>query len=263
MNLELAGKNVLVGGASRGIGKAIAAAFVAEGANVTLTGRNAESLDAAMTDIRAKVGADRPDAVHAVAGDLGADGQARKAVEAAREKWGQLDILIANVGSGRTTPGWQASEDEWRDVFETNLWSSMKLVNAALPDMVEAGAGSIVAIGSIAGLEALGAPISYAAAKTALASYTANLARSVGRDGVRVNCVAPGNVYFEGGTWDVKMQEDEAGVRAMLNAEVPLNRFATPEEIADLTVFVASPRAGFMTGACVVADGGQTRGGHW
>ena len=254
MDLELKGKSVLVGGASRGIGRAIAAAFVAEGAQVTVTGRDADALEKTRADIGAAL---------AVAGDLGADGQASRAVEATVAANGPLDILISNVGSGRATPGWDVSHDEWRAVFETNLWTSMKLVDAALPGMTAAGNGSIVMIGSIAGLEAIGAPVAYSAAKTALASYAKNLSRVVGREGVRVNCVAPGNVYFEGGTWDRKMREDEAGVRAYLDAEVPLNRFATPEEIADLALFVASPRASFITGACLVADGGQTHGGYW
>jgi len=161
MDLELKGKSVLVGGASRGIGRAIAAAFVAEGAQVTVTGRDADALEKTRADIGAAL---------AVAGDLGADGQASRAVEATVAANGPLDILIANVGSGRATPGWDVSHDEWRAVFETNLWTSMKLVDAALPGMTAAGNGSIVMIGSIAGLEAIGAPIAYSAAKTALAS---------------------------------------------------------------------------------------------
>ncbi len=259
MDLGLSGKTILIGGASRGIGYAIAAAFLDEGARVTITGRDSSALEAA----RAALAEGRPDAVLAVAGDLGDDATVKAAIGETVANRGGIDIVVANVGSGRATPGWNVSEAEWQDVFHTNFWVSTKLVNAAMPHLIETGTGSVVMIGSIAGLESTQAPLPYSVAKTALASYCKNLARSVGRAGVRVNCVAPGNVYFEGGTWDRKLREDEPGVRAYLDAEVPLNRFATPQEIADIAVFLASTRAGFITGACIVADGGQTRGGYW
>ncbi len=259
MDLDLFGKTVLVGGASRGIGFAIASAFLDEGANVTITGRNADALE----DARGRLAKSRPDAVHAVSGDLGVDATIVSALDETIERWSRIDAVVANVGSGRATTGWSVSEQEWHDVFQTNFGSSRKLVDAAMPHLIASGSGSVVMTGSIAGLESIQAPIPYSVAKSALASYCKNLARSVGREGVRVNCVSPGNVYFEGGTWDRKLQEDESGVRAYLDAEVPLNRFATPQEIADIVVFLSSPRAGFVTGACVVADGGQTRGGYW
>ena len=176
---------------------------------------------------------------------------------------GQVDTVVANVGSGRAKTGWNISETEWNDVFQTNFWISTKLINAIMPHLVEVGQGSVVVTGSIAGLESIQAPIPYSVAKTALASYCKNLARNVGPAGIRVNYVAPGNVLFKDGTWDRKIVENEDAVRNYLEAEVPLNRFATPKEIADIVLFLASSRAAFVTGACIVADGGQTRGGYW
>lgn len=259
MDLGLSGKTALIGGASRGIGYAIAAAFLDEGANVTITGRNADALEIA----RAKLAENNTDAVLAVAGDLSSDITVARVLDETAERWGRIDAIVANVGSGRATSGWAVSEQEWHDVFQTNFWIGAKLVDAAMPRLIAGESSSVVMTGSIAGLESIQAPIPYSVAKSALASYCKNLARSVGREGVRVNCVAPGNVYFEGGTWDRKLREDEPAVRTYLDAEVPLNRFATPQEIADVVVFLSSPRAGYITGACVVADGGQTRGGYW
>jgi 3-oxoacyl-[acyl-carrier protein] reductase len=125
--------------------------------------------------------------------------------------------------------------------------------------MVQAEGGSIVFVSSIAGLESLGAPLPYGAAKAALEHYSKDLARRVGKHGVRVNTVAPGNILFPGGTWQRKLDADSPDVMQMISAEVPLGRFGAPEEIGALVAFVSSPKAAFITGACLVADGGQTR----
>jgi 3-oxoacyl-[acyl-carrier protein] reductase len=124
---------------------------------------------------------------------------------------------------------------------------------------LSAAHGSVTVISSIAAREAFGAPAAYGAAKAALEAVSKALARTAVREGVRVNVVAPGNILFPGGRWEQRLREDESGVRAMLAAEVPLGRFGRPEEVADAVVFLASERASFITGACLVVDGGQTR----
>jgi 3-oxoacyl-[acyl-carrier protein] reductase len=177
----------------------------------------------------------------------------------AREIEGTLgvpDVVVANIGSGALPRGWDVETDAWKSAFQLNVFGSMALLRTFLPKMVQRGTGSVVVIGSIAGLEAVPAPITYAAAKAALAAAAQSLSRQVA--GVRVNVVAPGNVIFPGGSWERRQREDPAGVRAYVEAEVPLGRFATPNEIADLVVFVASDRAAFLTGACLVIDGGQS-----
>ncbi|WP_300302024.1 SDR family NAD(P)-dependent oxidoreductase [Ferrovibrio sp.] len=258
MDLVLAGKTIIVGGSSRGIGKAISAAFLDENARVVLTGRNETDLEAA----REELGRGRADRVMAIAGDLTDRTACNRLMTEAIGQWGRIDCVVANAGSGRGTAGWAIPADEWTEMLQRNLWPGIGLVEAALPRMIEAGDGNVVMIGSIAGQESIGAPIAYAVAKSAIASYCKNLARAVGPHGIRVNCVAPGNVLFSGGTWDRKLKENPIAVQEYIEREVPLNRFASPEEIADIVVFLASARASFITGSCIVADGGQTRGGH-
>ena len=124
--------------------------------------------------------------------------------------------------------------------------------------MIENGGGSILYISSIAGLEVIGAPVQYSVAKAALIAYMKNLSRLLGKQKIRVNAVCPGNIYFKDGTWDIRMQENKQGVLDMLDKNVPLNRFASTEEIADLVTFLSSERASFITGSCIVSDGGQT-----
>jgi 3-oxoacyl-[acyl-carrier protein] reductase len=168
--------------------------------------------------------------------------------------------VVLNVGTGAGTSGPQPGAEEWRRLFDANLWSSVHLAEAALPSLTGAGSGAIVLIGSIAGLEDVGAPMPYAVAKAAVAAYTRTLARRLGETGVRVNCVAPGNVLHEGSTWERRLAADREAVEAMLEREVPLRRLGRPEEIAKVVVFLCSAAASFVTGAIVAADGGQMRG---
>jgi 3-oxoacyl-[acyl-carrier protein] reductase len=256
MELGLRDAAILIGGSSRGIGYGIAAALLAEGARVAVTGRDESALSVAAEQLRADHGDER---VVAHAGDLGDDDHCAAVVAAVAERWGGLDGVVANVGSGTATPGWRVGAEEWDAVFRTNLWSSVRLATAALEPMTAAGAGSVVFVGSIVGVEAVSAPLSYSAAKAALMSYVKGLARDVGPSGVRVNAVIPGNVRFPGGSWDRRVSEDPQRWERYLETEVPLRRFGTPSDIADPVAFLLSTRASFITGACLVADGGQTR----
>ncbi len=125
--------------------------------------------------------------------------------------------------------------------------------------MVERKRGAIIFVGSIAGVESSPAPLAYSSAKAALLNYVKNLARQVAEDGIRVNAVAPGNILFEGGSWVKHLEARREEVLRYIESEVPMKRFGKPEEIADAVAFLASARASFVTGACLVADGGQTR----
>jgi len=136
---------------------------------------------------------------------------------------------------------------------------SMALASTVLPHLIARGAGSLTFTSSIVGCEAINAPITYSATKAAVQGAMKSLSRLVGPQGVRVNAVAPGNVLFPGGSWERKLAERREFFEQYIQSEVPLQRFGRPEEIANAVVFLASERASFITGACLVVDGGQTR----
>lgn len=249
MNLDLEGAGVLVAGASRGIGLAIATAFRSEGANVAINARDPGPLDVA-----ARAGGFTP-----IAADVCAPAAAASMLDQAATALGRLDIVICNVGSGRSTPPGQETPDEWRRVLDINLLATTNVIGAARPVLRATGGGVIVCISSICGSAALGAPVTYSAAKAALNMTIRGLARPMAREGIRLLGVAPGNILVPGGVWEGKLRDDPDGVGRMLEAEVSLRRLGTPEDIASVVCFLASPKASFMTGEIVVADGGQLR----
>jgi 3-oxoacyl-[acyl-carrier protein] reductase len=256
MNLQLTDRVALVAGSSRGIGRAIAETFLREGARVVITGRTVDSLEATRLALTQSGATDR---VLSFAGDLADDSvlvALRKRVE---DFWGPIEILVANIGSGRGAVGWQLERAEWDRLFEMNFWITQRMLNKFLPPMVENGRGSVVLISSIAGTEGIRAPIPYSVAKAGLILLAKNLARELAPNGVRINAVAPGNVLFPGGTWEHHLSQRNAEVLQYIKNEVPMNRFGRPEEIADAVAFLASDRASFITGTCLIADGGQTR----
>jgi 3-oxoacyl-[acyl-carrier protein] reductase len=256
MNLHLTGRIALVAGSSRGIGKAIAKEFLAEGCRTIITGRETATLAQTASEFEETFGADR---LMTWPGDLTKADRINELVAAVRQRWGVPDCVIANIGSGRGKPGWALTEDDWQAMFDVNLWGSVRLAGALLPMLTEVRRGSFVFITSITGVESTPAPLPYSAAKAALINLSKNMARLAAPFGVRVNCVAPGNILFPGGSWARRLVEREEETRRYINAEVPLQRFGTPEEVAAAVVFLSSERAAFITGACLIPDGGQTR----
>lgn len=248
MHLELTGKKALVTGSTRGIGRAIAQILHAEGCCVALNGRSAAEVLSVADELTQAV---------AVVGDVTKPEEACRIVKEATEKIGGLDILICNVGSGSSVPPGEEIYEEWQRMFALNLWSTTNIVEAARNTLV-ASKGAIVCISSICGLEVVpGAPVTYSAAKAALHAYVRGIARPLGKQGVRINAVALGNVLFEGSVWSRKLQENAKSVQAMLNRDVSLSRLGTPQDVAELVAYLASPRSKFANGAIWTLDGGQ------
>jgi 3-oxoacyl-[acyl-carrier protein] reductase len=145
-------------------------------------------------------------------------------------------------------------------VIRLNLETATNAVRAARTNLKQGRDAAILCISSIAGHAAIGDPAGYAAAKAALNTFVTTMARPLAADGIRIAAISPGNIYVDGGTWARRQQENPARVTAMLESKVPLKRFGRPEEIADLACFLVSPRAAFITGTVIIADGGQLAG---
>ena len=254
MKLGLKNHVALVTGSSRGIGQTIAMEFTREGARVVITGRTPEDVNHTVEQINKSGGES-----FGFVGDLTNEDDIKNCIDQVTDKWSAIDVLVANLGSGKGQRGWDAGMAEWNRLMDLNLTSSVKIASATMPHLTKSKIGNIIFIGSIAGLETLGAPPAYEVAKSALIAYAKNLATEVGKDHVRVNIVAPGNIMFPSSTWDEKMKSNGEAVQSMIESEVPLKRFGTAEEVANAVLFLASTKADFITGTCLVVDGGQTR----
>ena len=256
MDLGLNDRVVVISGASRGIGLAIARVFVTEGALVAVTARGSAALEEARTALARISG---PERVIAITADMTRPDAIASTCRAVVDAWGRIDITVANIGSGTGKLLLEASAAEWQQSLERNLLGSVELSRAVVPYMQLERSGALLFISSIVGVEAVSAPLPYVAAKSALQAVAKNLARAVAADGIRVNVLSPGNVLFPVGMWARKVENAPDSVRGYIEREVPMKRFGTVEEIAEVAVFMCSARAGFMTRATVVVDGGQTR----
>lgn len=255
MNLGLKDQIVLIAGSSRGIGKAIAQGFLEEGAKVAITGRDEIFLLKTKEDFLQKYSFDR---ILAIRGDLTKDKEIEQCKNIIMTAWGRIDHLILNTGTGRSSPEILSNPQQWSFIFDQNLNSSYKMIFNFLPQMQLQKKGSIIFIASIAGQEALGAPIDYSTAKAALIAFSKNLSRKVAHDGIRVNTISPGNIFFPEGTWDQQLKTNKEKVSQMLEKNVPLQRFGTPQEVTSAVLFLSSQEASFITGTLLTVDGGQT-----
>lgn len=255
MDLGLAGKVAAVTGASRGLGFAIARSLAAEGAKVAICARNGGALDTAAETLRA-TGAE----VLPVPADVAEEDGARTFVEAATRRYGSLDVLVNNVGGNRRGTFAESTDQDWLDVIQLNVLSAFRASRCAIPWMRKQGRGSIVFVSSVFGREKGGPGLSiYNTTKSALISAAGIMALELAGDGIRVNCVAPGSIRFEGGSWDKRVEADPEGMRKFVDANLPLGRFGRAEEVGDVVAFLASERASLITGACIAVDGAQGR----
>ena len=249
MNLNLKGKKVLVTGSSRGIGLEIARQFSDEGCSVVLNGR---------ADIPQDIIDLIPGSV-SVIGDVSNEQGAKKVIEESAQKLDGLDIVICNVGSGRSVKPGQENIEAWKESFDINFYSTTCVVEAARSHL-KVSKGVIITISSICGCQVIpGAPVTYSVTKAALNAYVKGIARPLGDDGIRICGIAPGNILFEGSVWDSKISQEPDSVSKMLEKDVPLHKLGTPAEVASLALFLASPKSNYSTGDVWIVDGGQTR----
>ena len=250
MDLGLKGKKAIITGSTRGIGRAIAESLAAEGVNVAVGARDEQASQSAGEEIRKEFDVEvfaKPVNVK--------DADAYKAwLNEAGEALGGVDIFVPNVSGG----GGMDSEKNWWRNFEIDVLHTVRGCETVLPLLKASDAGAIVIIGSTNAVETFMGPMAYNAMKAALITYGKQLSQFVAKRGVRVNVVSPGPIYFEGGAWEMikgavpKMYESTM-------EQIPMGRMGTPEEVARVVTFLASPAASLVTGINLVADNGFTK----
>ncbi len=246
MNLDFTGKNVLVTGGTRGIGRAIVEAFAEAGARVAFTYRSSSEEAEAL---RQRLEDGSTEAL-VFQGDAAAAEAAQEAVGGVLEAWGRLDVLVNNAGITRDNLMLRMSEDDWGAVIDTNLKSVFNFAKAAYRPMMKQRSGKIINISSVVGVTGNPGQTNYAASKAGIIGFSKSLAKELGRRGVTVNVVAPGYVET-----DMTAAIAEKAREAMLGA-IPLARSATPQDIAGAVLFLASSHADYITGHVLHVDGG-------
>ncbi|WP_134703406.1 SDR family NAD(P)-dependent oxidoreductase [Ammoniphilus sp. YIM 78166] len=249
MHLGLSGKIVLITGGSKGIGKAIARAFVEEGALVAIAARSQEDLESARHELGE---------IRTYAGDLTDVKERARVFHALLEDFGRMDILINNVGGSN---GGQAMETDlslFEQAMQLNYFSAVHLSQLAAEQMKQTGGGSIINISSIFGRES-GGKVTYNNSKAALISFTKSFADEMIKEGIRVNGVAPGSILHPTGNWQKRLEQDPEKIHRFVEQEIPAGRFGTVEEVANVVVFLASEKASWVVGATLNVDGGQSR----
>ncbi|RMD99398.1 MAG: SDR family oxidoreductase [Calditrichaeota bacterium] len=254
MDLGLRDKVAIVTGGSRGIGKGIALGLAEEGCHIVTCARHVDELQKAAHEIREK-----NVEVLALPMDITHTDNVEQLVDQAMEKFERIDILVNNVGGNRRGEFTELSDQDWEDIIHLNLLSHVRMSRAVIPYMKQQGQGVILFISSIFGREAGGAGLSiYNATKSGVISMAKILALELAAHNIRVNSIAPGSIRFPGGSWDERYKKDPEAMEAWVRREIPIGRFGTVKEVANVAVFLASEKASLVTGACVNVDGGQS-----
>jgi 3-oxoacyl-[acyl-carrier protein] reductase len=246
MHIDFTGKKAIVCGGSRGIGRAIALAFAGAGGDVSICARDPAALEESRAEI-ARFG----HKTHAASADLAKESAVRGYIRAATEALGGVDFLVNNAsafGSSDDDKGWASS-------LAIDMMAIVHATQEALPAL-KASRGSVLNISSIAAMHTAARQPPYGAIKAAVIHYTGSQAAMYAKDGIRVNCIAPGSIEFPGGVWDRRKTDNPRLYNAVLSS-IPFGRLGHPGEIANVALFLASPLAGWVTGQTIAVDGGQ------
>jgi NAD(P)-dependent dehydrogenase (short-subunit alcohol dehydrogenase family) len=252
MTFDLTDNVALITGASRGIGRAIAEAYAAAGANVVLASRKQAGLDEVAEAIRSRGGEALPIAAH-----TGDEAAVRALVEQATAVYGGIDILVNNAATNpHFGPLFTSEESHWDKIFDVNVKGYYRVARACAASMKERGGGKIINMASVAGLEAQPMTGIYCVSKAAVLMLTQVLANELAADNIQVNAIAPGFVKtkFSSALW-----QNEQIYSAVIQS-VPQKRMAKPQELTGIALYLASEAANFTTGATFVIDGGQMAG---
>jgi len=248
MDLQLKGKTALVTGASMGIGRAIAKGLAAEGARVCVAARRRPLLEDLAREIVATGGA----APAIVEIDVMPEGAAAKLAEAAARELGAIDILVNSAGGSNPPLPIDAPEERWQEAMTLNFTRLRQLTHALLPGMIERKWGRVINISGKSEPERM---IAAHPAKAAIHAWSKGLSREVGRHGITVNCIPPGRIMSE----QIRRKYSPEFRAKQSAEEIPMGRYGEPEDLAALAVFLASPVAGYITGAVLPVDGGLRR----
>jgi NAD(P)-dependent dehydrogenase (short-subunit alcohol dehydrogenase family) len=253
VDLGLKGKVGLVTGGSRGIGRAIALSLATEGVRVGICGRTDETIQRTLTELRAL-----NVAAHGVLADVTCPGEVERFVEDCAAELGGVDLLVANVGGSAGQELLASTPEDRMRTFELNLFHAVRAIRAAVPYMKRRGGGSVVSIASISGWKP-GPKAQYGATKAGEIFLAGALAWELAPMKIRVNTVSPGSIMFSGGGWERFRAEQGERFADFERREFPWGRLGTPEEVANVVVFLLSERASWINGANIAVDGAQGR----
>lgn len=261
MDLGLRGKVALVAGASQGMGRAAALGFAREGAKVAICARGNAALDEAAEMIRKETGAE----VLAMAADMSKAEDIRRFVNETAERFGRLDVIVNNAGGPPSGEFMNFTDEDWRNAFDLSFMSTMRMTREAVPHMRKAGGGRVINITSYSVKEPIAGLVLSNAIRSGVIGLAKTLSRELAGYNILVNNVCPGRIDTERAqklnkARAERLKKPVEEINKEMAAEVPLGRYGTPEEAADLIVFLGSRRASYITGTTIQIDGGLVRG---